>query len=93
MLSDRADAQPDRGLEEDDVGRDDRQQRQPDHQVELAEDRPDEVPVLEEAEVHVRDVRHVRRRPLAAVDVDEEVAGDAEREEVDRGAPDDLVGP
>ena len=35
---------------------------------------------------------HVRRRPLAAVDVDEEVAGDPEREEVDRRAADDLVG-
>ena len=68
-------------------------ERQPDHQVELAEDRPDEVPVLEEAEVDVRDLRDVRRRALAAVDVDEEVAGDPEREEVDRRPADDLVGP
>ena len=30
--------------------------------------------------------------PSLAVDVDEEVAGDAEREEVDRRAADDLVG-
>ena len=43
-------------------------------------------------EVDVRDPGDVRRRPLAAVDVDEEVAGDPEREEVDRGAADDLVG-
>ena len=34
----------------------------------------------------------VRRRALAAVDVDEEVAGDPEREEVDRRPADDLVG-
>ena len=30
--------------------------------------------------------------PFVAVDLDEEVAGDAEREEVDRRAADDLVG-
>ena len=34
----------------------------------------------------------VARRAVVAVDLDEEVAGDAEREEVDRRAADDLVG-
>ena len=37
-------------------------------------------------------VGDVGRRPLAPVDVDEEVAGDPEREEVDRRPADDLVG-
>ena len=40
----------------------------------------------------LRDARDVGRRPLLSVDVDEEVAGQAEREEVDRDAADDLVG-
>ena len=49
--------------------------------------------VLAEArDVHVRDARQVARRAVLAVDLDEEVARDAEREEVDRRAADDLVG-
>ena len=92
MLADGADAEADRRLEEHDPGGEDRQEREPDHQVEIAEHGPDEVPVLEEGQMDVRDPGDVRRRPLAAVDVDEEVAGDPERQEVDRGAADDLVG-
>ncbi len=39
----------------------------------------------------VRDLGDVRRCPLSTVDVDEEVAGDPEREEVDREPAHDLV--
>ena len=91
MLADGADPQSDRRLEHHDPGGDDGQRREPDHQVELAEHGPDEVPVRQEAEVDVRDLGDVRRRSLAAVDVDEEIAGDPEREEVDREPADDLV--
>src|SRR2546427_562965 len=48
-------------------------------------------PVLQPAEGDVGDRRQVRRRPLLAVDVDVEVPGDAEREEVDRRPTDDLI--
>ena len=46
----------------------------------------------EEVDVHVGDARQVTRCAVLAVDVDEEVAGDAECEEVDREAAHDLVG-
>ena len=51
----------------------------------LAED------AAEEVDVHVGDPRQVPGCAVLAVDVDEEVPGDAEREEVDREAADDLV--
>ena len=71
---------------------------QPDHEVELAErvaeERAEPVrrDVPEEAQVHVGDARQVVRRAVVAVDVDEEVAGDPEREEVHGRAAHDLVG-
>ena len=48
--------------------------------------------LAEEVDVHVGNARQVARCAVLAVDLDEEVAGDAEREEVDREAADDLVG-
>ncbi len=92
MLTDGADPEPDRGLEHHDRGDDDEKERQPDHQVELREDRSEERHALEERQVDVRDARDVvRSRSLEAVDVDVEVPRQPEREEVDRGAPEDLV--
>src|SRR5581483_8813295 len=53
----------------------------------------DEVPVLQEVDVNVGDpvVADVARRAAVAVLVDEQVAGDSERDEVERGPRDDLV--
>ena len=48
--------------------------------------------VAEEGDVHLRDARDVGRRSFLPVDVDEEVAGEPDREKVDRRAADDLVG-
>src|SRR5581483_7027521 len=93
MLADRAQAEPVRRTEDEQVRPDQQRERQPDHQVELPEDRPDEVPVLDEVDVDVGNavLVDVAGRPVVAVVLDEEVAGDAEREEVERGAGDDLV--
>ena len=48
--------------------------------------------VVEEAERDVRDRREVGGRALGSVELEEQVARQAEREEVDRRAADDLVG-
>ena len=47
--------------------------------------------VAEEVERRVGIVATSRRRALVAVELDEQVPGDAEREEVDRRAAHDLV--
>ena len=75
----------------------DHRQREPDEvSVELRRGRAAEVS-REECQVEeVEECRapsRVPRRSLASVDVDEQVPGDPEREEVDRRATDDLVGP
>src|SRR5437588_5014631 len=88
VLADRPDAEAERRLEHDDVREDEQGKAQPDHEVELAErvaeERAEPVrrDVPEEAQVHVGDARQVVRRAVVAVDVDEEVTGDPEREEV-----------
>ena len=64
----------------------------PHEQVELAEDVAEERDRLDR-QVDVRHLRQVVRRAVVAVDVDVQVAGDADREQVQRGAGDDLVGP
>ena len=70
----------------------DEQEAEPDHQVEIADRGPEEM----QCEIHgifdVRDRRHAIGDVVAVVELEEEVAGDPEREEVDRGAADDLVG-
>ena len=86
MLADGANPQPDRRLEERDVRRDQQHERQPDHQVQIAEHLPEGV------DVHVGNPRQVTGCAVLAVDLDEEVAGDTERKEVDREAADDLIG-
>ena len=55
MLADRAQAQTVRRPEDEDVRADQQEEREPDHQVQLTEDRADEVPVLQELQVHVGD--------------------------------------
>ena len=85
--------QPERRLEEDDPGEEHGQEHEPDHQVQLAEDVPEERNVLDEPEESTSGISlRELRRPSRPVDGAEEVAGDAEREEVDREAADDLVG-
>ena len=76
MLADRAEPQPRRHPEDEDVGPDEQRERQPDHEIELAEDRSDESPVLQEVEVDVRDsvVGDVTRSPGVSVLVHEQVA-------------------
>ncbi len=57
---------------------------------------PNALPTNDSSGIHGRDdrrdVRHVARGSLIGVDLDEEVPRDAEREEVDGSAADDLVG-
>src|SRR5829696_6699286 len=83
VLADGADAEAGRRLEHRDVRERDGRDREPDHQVQRAERVSEEENVLQPAEVDVRDLGQVGRRPAVAVDVDVEVARDAEREEVD----------
>ena len=92
MLADGAQAQADRRLEDDDVRHDQEGEAEPDHQVHLADHVADERDVLTAGSVTLGCAGCLSGRALVAVDVDEEVAGDAEREEVDRRAADDLVG-
>ena len=63
----------------------------PDEQVEIADRGPDELQ-CGCRNVHVRDRRDTDRDVLPVVELEEEVAGDPEREEVHRRAADDLVG-
>ena len=95
VLADGSDSKADRRLEDDDPRHEDEQDREPDHEVELAEDvveeRADHGDVAEERELDVRDRREVGGRPLRAVELEVEVARQTEREEVDRRAADDLV--
>src|SRR5580765_1991269 len=90
MLAARADAQHDRRLEDDDPRDEDEGDPQPDHDVELPEDVADEA-VAEERQVDVRNRREVARRSVGSVELEEEIAGDPECQEVDRRAADDLV--
>src|SRR5215211_8360736 len=97
MLADRADSQAERRLEHDHVRKDQEGEAQPDHQVEIAEylleegaaelhrSDVDVGEAAEEAEVRPRDLRDVGGRSFGAVDVDEEIAGRTQREEVDSG--------
>ena len=76
---------------QDDVRDDQRQERHPDHQVEMAEHRTEERDVIRAGDVHVRDLRDRARRAVVAVDLDEEVSGHTEGEKVDSRPADDLV--
>ena len=53
---------------------------------------PRKLPVHEVGDPHVRDRRHALCDVVPVVELEEEVAGDTERQEVDRGSADDLVG-
>ena len=93
MLAERPNPKPDRRLEHDEPRERHEDDRDPDHQVQVPEDLAEERHVVEEREPDVRDARDVGRRALLPVDVDEQVAGEADREEVDRRPADDLVRP
>src|SRR5581483_7478421 len=92
MLAARADAQPDRRLEDDDVRDDHEHEARPDHDVEVPDRRTEEVAVPQARDGHVRDGRDAGRDVVPVVELEEEVPGDAEREEVHRRPADDLVG-
>src|SRR5579862_477316 len=93
MLAAGADAETDRGLEEDDVGERHEQDPDPDEQVEVADRRADERPMRDARDLDVWDGRYTGRDVLLVVELGEEVAGDPEREEVERDAAHDLVRP
>jgi hypothetical protein len=59
--------------------------------VHLPDRTPDEVEVADPRNGDGRDVRDLAGRPPVGVDLDEEVAGDAERQEIHGGAADDLI--
>ena len=86
----RPQPQPGRSSEDHERRQRDESKRDPRQEVELAEHVSDERDRRQEREMDVRDARDLRR-PLVAVDVDEEIAGQTERDEVHRGAADDLV--
>src|SRR5207249_63678 len=88
------------GSEHHDIRDEEQPEHDPDHQVQVAETVVEEVAetlgrdVVETGDVYVGNRRNaLLRRAVRAVDADEEVPRDPEREEVDRGAAHDLVGP
>src|SRR5581483_1634801 len=92
MLAAGADAQADRRREDDEEGEDHEHEREPHHQVQVPDRRAEEVHVADPRQVDARDRRHAGGDVLPVVELEEEVAGDPEREEVDGGAADDLIG-
>src|ERR1051325_6530206 len=92
MLPARADAQPDRRLEHDDVRDRDEQDRRPDHVVQAHERVPEERVVRVLRQVQLGDLRDAGRDVLAVVELHEEVARYPQRQEVDSRPADDLIG-
>ena len=90
MLADRAQAQAPGRAEEEPPAHDHEHERDVDHEVEPADDVADQRHVLEEVQ-DGRDARDVAGA-AGAEDRVRAVARDAEPEDVDRGARDDLVG-
>jgi len=61
------------------------------NQIEVAEHGPNQGNAVDGVEVDRRDARNRPRYALVSIDLDEEVAGQPQREEVDGGAAYDLV--
>ncbi len=74
------------------VSSDDEDQRDPRQRVRVADRVAEERQVLDPGDADVGDPRDVVGRALVAVVVEEDVAGDAEGQEVQPNAADDLVG-
>ncbi len=91
VLAAGAESQAPGRSEHEQIGGDHEPEAEPDHQVELAEYLREEVAAVRDRDVGDLLARRQRRRAVRAVDLDEQVAGQSEREEVDRRSADDLV--
>src|ERR1041385_2891885 len=96
MLADGPDAKPEGRPEHDDVREQDDGEGDPDHQVQLTDRVVQEMPEAfwrdsAQVQMNVGDLRDRAGRALIPVDLDEQVARDPDREEVDGRPDDDLV--